>query len=155
MNVASLGLCQELHAASAWKDQMDYVWVVSKQFSRMDVPGIVHINKPMQWDSFVAQYDYEEGDAHLYEMYPAYDLGYLLRKLPREYKHPTTFKRTIIKLTSLPNDGGGFMPYWSASYDQRGSAEQFRQLGATPEDAACKLAIELFKQGILQREVVS
>lgn len=59
---------------------------------------------------------------------PAYPLGYLLRKLPQ------------------PNmvgfaDGSA---YAMAMGGQHQEAD-------TPEDAACKLAIELFKQGVLKR----
>lgn len=61
---------------------------------------------------------------------PAYDLGYLLRKLP---------------LGELRNRDGLYSAW------QNNSANVAPQYAETPEDAACKLAIELFKQGVLTK----
>jgi hypothetical protein len=61
---------------------------------------------------------------------PAYDAGYLLRMLPD---------------VSL---WGGFNQKWGAMYK---NDERIKQLGATPEDALCKLAIELFKKKVLKK----
>ncbi len=64
-------------------------------------------------------------------------LGYLLRELPRTYK------------------GVGLCVWaagssrWRAEYD---NSHRVHFDADTPEDAAAKLAIELFKQGILKRE---
>lgn len=64
---------------------------------------------------------------------PAYDLGFLLRKFRAE--------NIVVNLLDVTNrwiaDAGGF---------GTGQAD-------TPEDAACKLAIELFKQGVLDKEL--
>ena len=65
---------------------------------------------------------------------PAYDLRYLLRKLPRK------LRSSVFRLQPLTDDERWYAGYWKVEY------------GATPEDAACKLAIELFKQGILTKE---
>lgn len=65
--------------------------------------------------------------------YPAYNLGYLLRKLP-DSSEVFRFDYNAYEATHYPNPGG----------DSSARAD-------TPEDAACKLAIELFKQGILRR----
>jgi hypothetical protein len=44
-------------------------------------------------------------------------------------------------------------PQWCASYDCLTEVDGHSQsFGNNPEDAACKLAIELFKQGILVKE---
>lgn len=69
-----------------------------------------------------------------------YDLGYLLRKLPTEYE---------VDLVAYPLGG------WQAGYEFDKSAGieaayKYEFHADTPEDAACKLAIELFKQGILK-----
>lgn len=62
---------------------------------------------------------------------PAYSAGYLLRKLPKD---ETTYGFKLGK--------------WYAQYQ---AAPVFAD---TPEDALCKLAIELFKQGVLKKERV-
>jgi hypothetical protein len=62
--------------------------------------------------------------------HPVYDLGYLVRKLS-----PITLNRG--------------MNGWDI-YVHEGQLHQ--AMADTPEDAACLLAIHLFKQGILQKE---
>lgn len=76
---------------------------------------------------------------------PAYDLGYLLRKLP--------------PIVTLKSRAGG---RWSAQlvkgqlvYSYQEQKDEIKKweverTADTPEDAACKLAIELFKQGVLK-----
>lgn len=66
---------------------------------------------------------------------PVYDLGYLLRKLPNWYEW------------SLSQDPDGFYTMWHDGLEVGG-----RWDADTPEDAAAKLAIELFKQGVLKKE---
>lgn len=70
---------------------------------------------------------------------PQYSLGYLLRKLP-----PTISECPDGVLTLYIFDGE-----WACGYEG-GEVEMFRP-GAIPENAAAKLAIQLFKQGILTR----
>lgn len=61
----------------------------------------------------------------------AYDLGYLLRKLQDG--------------TVLFKQERGYAAVGRGPFPETFATD-------TPEDAACKLAIELFKQGILERE---
>lgn len=75
-----------------------------------------------------------EADAFRDGITPAYDLGYLLRKLPVHI--------SIESHATL--DGKGSR--WYKAVDN--SAEESCR-AVTPEDAAAKLAIELFKQGVL------
>jgi hypothetical protein len=76
---------------------------------------------------------------------PAYDLGYLMRKLPHK------LEGTYLDLGVAENG-----EEWWAAYEHEWPYERstydHEQKAATPEDAACKLAIELFKQGILTKE---
>lgn len=67
---------------------------------------------------------------------PKYDLGYLLRKLPpsTEIKRMGKARADIVRL--------GEYVAWNDNHKGRYHAD-------TPEDATAKLAIELFKQGIL------
>lgn len=82
------------------------------------------------WETPLDQFHYNEG-----EPLPAYDLGYLLRKLQRNH----------VELYGLTTGEWTARAYWH-------STEQARaEYADTPEDAAAKLAIELFKQGILTK----
>lgn len=68
---------------------------------------------------------------------PAYSLGYLLRKLP-----------ATSKIINVSTDKAQI--YGALFYDQHGEKSRFELAADTPEDAACKLAIELIKQGVLK-----
>lgn len=71
-----------------------------------------------------------------------YTLGFLLRKLPREYDDAM--------LQIRANDKS-----WSASYTVLGDPySDVESKADTPENALCALAIELLEQGVLQKEVV-
>jgi hypothetical protein len=120
MNVASLDLCRELYELSGWDD-------TTFLFIEGDIEGV----------GPASEYGYhpEMGDI------PAYDLGYLLRKLPPHInERPITISNYMI-------DGSS----WSAAYMEY-DQEIYTASADTPEDAAAKLVIELFKQGILTRE---
>ncbi|WP_156666099.1 hypothetical protein [Rhodococcus sp. HS-D2] len=65
---------------------------------------------------------------------PAYDLGFLMRKLPDGYTVLTRF-----------NDG------WLASWAERADAADYAVEENTPEDAVAALALLLFEKSILQR----
>lgn len=114
MNVASIELCKELYEVSGWKETgFEY---------RLDDNNKLFYRKERQW-------------AYISSL-PAYDLGYLLRKLPvvSEVSHYTEFYYAkYVNLKHITSD------------DIQTQAD-------TPEDAAAKLAIELFKQGILTKE---
>lgn len=71
-------------------------------------------------------------DGRTHESVPAYTLGYLLRKLPE------------VRVLQMPDNG------WNVYTGAEPMADVYAD---TPEDAACKLAIELFKAGILKKEV--
>lgn len=70
-----------------------------------------------------------------------YDLGYLLRKLPtKERTHESGYKTfSPFRLKRINKN------HWEAGYPKLWCQSD------TPEDAACKLAIELFRQGILTK----
>lgn len=117
MNVASLSLCKELYKVSKW----------------LDTPNC-YFNSDSGSHGLTDSNNGELGH-DIYREAPAYDLGFLIRKLP-PYTRIQTMK--------------GDVPY-RVSYDN-GVSE--RGVNAnTPEDAAAKLAIELFKQDILKAEV--
>ncbi|WP_100503982.1 hypothetical protein [Mycobacteroides abscessus] len=125
MNVASKQLCQELYELSRW-DAGDKYW--NEQYVGIDTKWYVMSRK------VVASGRNEGLDTGI----PAYDLAYLLMKLPRV--HDGDYHVTI---QAVNNN-------WCASYDHLEGGTQLESFGDTPEDAACKIAIELFKQGVLK-----
>jgi hypothetical protein len=129
MNVTSLELSKELYEISGW-DGVDY------SYCR---------NVGQEWEpwSSTEQSDYsypgfETGP-------PAYDLGYLLRKLPADlpYEIETT---THFAALTIETD----VDHWYASYSIL-DHDLHTARAKTPEDAAAKLCITLFKQGILKK----
>lgn len=77
---------------------------------------------------------------------PAYHLGYLLRKLPyQNHSH---------NLELVPRHNGSWYIGYSQGLEPLNVGDEPEYLifteADTPENAACKLAIELFKQGILK-----
>ncbi|SRR5260221_12038833 len=107
MDTASLELCKELYELSHWTLTEKH-WYQGKPI----------YNSPWGWQC------------------SAYDLGFLLRKLPR---------MGAVSVTSIIG------AQWEAVYyGNRGDLCYEKRCQAdTPEDAACKLVIELFQQGIL------
>lgn len=122
MNVASQELCWELYELSAWAET-DLQWRFSYESKTSTRKGMTwHVARP-----------HKGGLPPI----PAYDLGYLLRKLPLDSEGETPG----VYWDQLENA-------WAADY---GNEMRYRQHAANPEDATAKLAIELFKQGILKR----
>ena len=114
MKTASLELCEKLYELSGWKDTV------------------------MEWGEHGLQF--VEGINNTANGFiPAYDLGYLLRKLPA--MHPDT--KAPLVLAQFP-----YTKQWGCDYAFNIGFDNAK-IADTPEDAACKLAIELFKQGIL------
>lgn len=119
MNVASLELSARLYELSGWES--DRTWASNGS-------GL----------EFIVRSDDGELGHDIYRVTYAYDLGYLLRKLP----HRIEFKD--LELHKVYDDD------WTAGYTYqdewivKGEADN-------PEDATVNLAIELFKQGILTK----
>lgn len=120
-DVADLDLCKELYELSGWKSSHHF----------HGDGGIFECNnKP---------------DTNI----PAYDLGYLMRKLP---KYIFAFGEEC-RLEIVPQ---GFsergLSAWCTCYESRDELINFLNVDDSPENALCKLAIELFKQGILKKD---
>lgn len=133
-DVASLELCKELYELSGW----------GKKLGETD---FYTVNARGKQAAFVRQGQVigELSLAEWKKSIPAYTLGYLLRKLPLNIEG--AFK----ELNHYGTDNG----YWVIQYchhDLRTNVftYSYGEHGDTPEDAACKLAIELFKQGVLK-----
>lgn len=117
MNVANKELCKELATLSGWHE--------TDQYHESD----------NEW-SFV----HAGGQGRFYQP-PAYDLGYLLRKLPGF---------VTLQVAAMAND---HTCNWESIYERWSDHKEVaRTLEMSPEDSICKLAIELFKQGILKRD---
>lgn len=72
---------------------------------------------------------------------PKYSLGYLLRKLPEEF--PDDY---ALQIRREPTDC-----WYAGYYDKQGNSDLRTESSAdSPEDAACKLAIKLFRQGVFE-----
>lgn len=126
MNVASLERCKELYELSGWLDTRDQL----VKYSLKDMPILLPMPK--------GEIDVAVLAGAVEWTLPAYDLGYLLRKLPAE--------------SNVMNIGD---KWFRATHYLGGSGfKHIYKTADTPEDAACKLAIELFKQGILTKETV-
>ena len=135
MNVASLELCKELYELSGWNEEPDYIWATTYGQPYKLVPRTVigkDLIQALKQKSFII---------------PAYDLGYLLRKLP--YKVYDDYSAWVYGYKLMPTASTG----WKIWYGEVGTdSEMYFNSAETPEDAACKLAIELFKQGVLKSE---
>ena len=133
MNVASLELCKELYELSGW-DSNPGQWVWHR------------IYNPLAGDN--------EWSVNLYQhitraeqQYPAYDLGYLLRRFAEQDHYVSVKYVDYAKLaTDLKEWRNEFVAYdpWMKQKDY--------PYANTPEDALAKLAIELFKQNILTNQ---
>jgi len=113
MNVANLELCKELYDLTGWES--DHTWAANGS-------GL----------KFIVRSNDGELGHDIYRLTYAYDLGYLMRNLPTSSiikKHNRT------GFSKATGDYGAYI--WK--YKQ----EKFRVDGDTPEDAACRLAIQL------------
>ncbi len=118
MHVASLENSKKLYELSGWDTLVK--WVVKDNGLGDLTTGVIHFSHR----------EYTEVVGTADESCPAYDLGYLLRKLPGfvDMAHKEGFE-------------------WRIAHEESSGI-----YADTPEDAACKLAIELFNQGVLQKE---
>lgn len=126
MNVASKNLCQELYELTKW-ECTEKMWHGRDQF-------------PDSWVAILLDNADSPG------RFPAYDLGYLLRKLPKISPSNQDCYLTVIHKNVPKNKKTD--KRWTAGYFE-GFGWSWYANGDTPEDAAVKLAIELFKQGVL------
>lgn len=144
IDVASLDLCKELYELSGWSFS-DYSYPVKSEKTEYQKFRSYH-------HKAVNRYAYllENKGGNLDNAIPAYTLGYLLRKLPKFYEEG----KTVYLLTVQPNPiGAGWQAHYrfaSRTPNSSNTGSRFRQEADTPEDAACLLAIELIKQGVLK-----
>lgn len=143
MNVSSLELSKELYELSEWGEEVAIQWWVVRPKHKID--GVEH-----EEFAYVDDYsDRAKTDRGEYAI-PAYNLGYLLRKLP-SHTYSTQYEQKAYLWMRKDSD---VYCAWYKVTDPNYGEDITSEHGAvcdTPEDAACKLAIELFKQGILKK----
>lgn len=123
-NVASLELSKKLYELSGWND----------------APFAYDTSYADNWLRYIEDFPGDTRERRGVDIIPAYDLGYLLRKMPR------VDKDGIFAWVTVSNGTNDWTAYWESDQGLYASRS-----GDTPEDVACKLAIELFNQGILTR----
>lgn len=153
--VTSLELCKELYELSGWDGTLLRRITGDDHKRRFDADLVVHT----VYEKVVGVYDAAVGcdeceGVYTDKTFPAYDLGYLLRKLPSVLGEGTNNVRDLHVAKAPDNYIADYMyrvpkngRLWWHMYDRAPLTE-----ADTPEDAACKLAIELFKQGVLTKE---
>lgn len=120
MNVANLENCKKLYELSGWDDTSH----VKRRYATDD--GMVAYRLDPRFRVAWVEKDYV----------PAYDLGYLLRKLP-------------VQVDYEDNRGVLLMSYVIPDSKWRAALGNISRYADTPEDAACLLAIKLFEEGVL------
>lgn len=144
-NVASIDLCKTLHELSGW-GLMSNGTATELYWQNQYNPTLEKFRYELvNWEIFqqAAQLNIEVEHGN---SIPAYPLGYLLRKLPEEIK-------SRILVISKQYDKYHFGYAERDNYGRYTLDDYYYKHSVyadTPENAACKLAIELFKQGVLK-----
>jgi hypothetical protein len=133
MNTASLELCTELYERSGWRydaGKNGWWYTNSRPDGELDTLALA---------------------TSVSNSVPAYDLGYLLRKLP-PYVDSKEYPGKPAYLDMGLRDNGPPWFVWYVALSEIDVISDFGVCAETPEDAAAKLCIELFKQGVLTSE---
>jgi hypothetical protein len=143
IGVASLELCKELDELTSYK------WHHETQYRWYCLPKLIHKGSSPEQDysSWQVKHLSYRGQYRV-DWYGAYDLGYLLRKLPPYLELGDTVEYHSVRnwlYMSMYEDG----KEWQFGYTEAG--DEYYGQADTPENAAAKLCIELFKQGVLKR----
>lgn len=125
MNIVNLELCKELYVLSGWD-------MTERHFDPED-DGIVTSGRPRV----------SRGLNDL----PAYSLGYLLRKLPPVIQEDGKF----LALAIHAQGDGTFHAAYCEPYDKEFKGSYITN-AKEPEDVLAKIAIKLFKEGILTKQ---
>lgn len=132
VEVASVALSRELHDVSGWEDPAYIYLEIDGKYS------IALIDISRRFSKLVT------------DVIPAYDLGYLLRKLPPFVDSQAYPGQRAYLDIGLRDDGPPWYA-WYACWGIPGVMSDFGLHADTPEDAACQLAIQLFKRGVLTK----
>lgn len=146
MNVASKELCQQLYELSEWNATSSVLqyWVY-----QATLPSRQRRHKRDEWrleNIMRINEDYGVGAITDTDSFiPAYDLGYLLRKLP-----------PVVTLKSRAGNRWSAQCYRGRMTEDGSGVEKVDVdfTTDTPENAACKLLIELIKQKVIKVWVI-
>lgn len=140
MNTASLKLCKELYEASGWCMDTAFIWMDLQDqepfINNGEVPGILKADRTKGTYRDI----FDPGTDWL----PAYDLGFLLRKL---YDLGPFIQYDLEARPEVHVPAKKF--FICVLQDANGKKIDVREWADTPEDAIAKLCIALIKQGIL------
>lgn len=132
MQIASLDLCKDLYELSGWIDTY-LTYHLDVRSNEWCEPVHSEVFEHVLISLAEGKSTYKKDRVR-----PAYDLGYLLQKLPYGG----------FCLQRHPDPDGGWQAYLQDNLHRR-IADVYAD---TPEDAACKLAIELFRHGVLVKQ---
>lgn len=124
MNVASPELSKKLYELSRWDDTPTTAYTLCEGFYMVEGKEVFYCN--------TEDYEYQRIHKRAYDVWPAYDAGYLLRKLP------------ACSSMYVDTEGEYFIANCNLSEEQ-----QFVDEADTPEDALAMLAIKLHEEGVL------
>jgi hypothetical protein len=127
VDVVSLELCQELYALSSW-DDCSFDWLIDKiddEYARE--PAISYLNRR---------------HSEIFDWLPAYDLSYLLTKLP-PYLHQRRTGRWSPNLQIFRRAN-----WWTAGYSGR---VDLSARARTAADAVAVVTIRLLTQGLIEK----
>lgn len=142
-NFASLELCRELYELSGWT-HTDYAWYSTSHRDSNDdwekgesIVKNCHYHQAT-WQPSSINHSYGESRAPIY---PAYDLGFLMRKL-----RPSEYNFTVY----LQCGSNGCSIHWQNILSSAIELENIDFFNADiPENAAAQLCLELIHRGIL------
>jgi hypothetical protein len=136
--VASVKLCEQLFRLSKWDSSLaggNHRWCLLPN-------GNWETLRLSDAEAYQPSFKKEWFDG-----FPAYDLGFLITKMPKYLHHDGD----DLRLTLSPQGFGDMgLRDWCATYKDIHEEIPFLELGETPEDAVCLLAIELLKQGVIK-----
>lgn len=144
MNVASRSLCKELYDLSGWGRTGKHtvsdvqIWWVKAE----DVSSGIYFVDDGEWVVSPSILSFNDGA----EYFPAYDLGYLFRKVQVALGVGVRFVDPDNPLATDLKEWHGKYIAFNPWLKQRDYA-----FANTPEDALCKLAIWLFQREVLIR----
>lgn len=136
MSVAALELCRELYKLSDWTGT-DKVWSHRVFGGRAGTMTLSPDGKYRPRKYTAMKWVVAHTDSKQKEVVPAYSIDYVIRKLPR----------IGVKLQNYTTG-------WVAQWNGEGTRNfEHSVSGDTLEDAVVRLAIELLRQGVLERQV--
>lgn len=139
MNVASKELCSKLYELSGWDD-------TSFWYSQLNETGLYELDYTS--DEIIISVEYlpgaPYGKSSIKEYTPAYDLDYLLDKMVE--------RKTGLTLYHVHSTMQWECFYSGKFFEYGTETQHWETQDSNPADAACMLALELFKQGVLKHD---